>query len=397
MKNEMNLDEFYRIIGETVPPKRRITDNLLHKKTVCESDIEMLNSTCNKLLEIPEKDGKKLIKTGSNTIPTDLGYEIEELKRDLLFLEKDDLSMISYLKNIHQNFDIQVNKGLEFLKDSNPQILITDRDGTVNNYCGRYLSSIQSIYNSYFISRFASGITDSIILTSAPLQNGGIIDININPSGLFHYAGSKGREYQNKKGQKHSFAISREKQDVLDLLNDRLKSLVNQDQFKIFSYIGSGLQFKFGQTTIARQDIYSSVPPQDSDNLLKTVKQIVNDIDPQNSFLRIEDTGKDIEIMLTVENESSGIKDYDKGDGVQYLDKELNLGLSKKNTLICGDTFSDLPMVKTACEQNNRTKAIFVTEDDLLIKKLSDITSNSLTVSSPDILITILYNFSKGL
>jgi hypothetical protein len=397
MKTDINLDEFYLIIRETVPVKRRIADNLYHKKTVCATDIEMLNSTYNKLLEIPEKDGKKLIKIGSNTIPTDLGYEIEELKRDLLFLEKDELSIISYLKDIHANFDIQVNKGLGFLKGSNPDILITDRDGTINNYCGRYLSSIQSIYNSYFISRFASVITDSIILTSAPLQNGGIIDININPSGLFHYAGSKGREYQNKKGQKHSFAISREKQGVLDKLNKRLKSLVNQDQFKIFSYIGSGLQFKFGQTTIARQDIYSSIPLADSENMLKTVTQIVNDIDPQSSFLRIEDTGKDIEIMLTVENGSSGIKDYDKGEGVQYLDKELNLGLNLNQSLICGDTFSDLPMVKTACKKNSQTKAIFVTEDESLVNALTDITPNSFTVSSPDVLITILYNFSKGL
>ena len=49
--------------------------------------------------------------------------------------------------------------------------LITDRDGTINNYCGRYKSSVQSAYNSIFLSRFATDCCqNSIILTAAPLQ-----------------------------------------------------------------------------------------------------------------------------------------------------------------------------------------------------------------------------------
>lgn len=397
MKTSLNLDEFYRIIGETVPVKRRIISSLYFNKPVCPTDIKMLNDTYDKLIKIPETDKKKLINIGSNTIPTDLGYETEELKRDLLFLEKGESFIISYLEKLYDNFDIQVKKGLEILGDSKPDIFITDRDGTINNYCGRYLSSVQSIYNSWFISRFASIVANNIILTSAPLDNGGITDININPDGLFHYAGSKGREYLDKRGQRHSFAIPREKQDKLDTLNKRLKCLLEQKEFEIFSYIGSGLQLKFGQTTIARQDINLSIPPSDSKHWLETVQKTVNEIDPESSFLKTEDTGKDIEIILTVDSESNGIKDYDKGDGIRYLDKELNLDLKHKHTLVCGDTFSDLPMVKAAFEKNSSTKAIFVTEDNSLVQALSDITSNSFTVKSPDILITILFNFSKGL
>lgn len=397
MKTSLNLDEFYRIIGETVPVKRRIINNLYFNKPVCPTDIEMLNDTYDKLMEIPETDKKKLINIGSKTIPTDLGYETEELKRDLLFLKKGESFITSYLEKQYDNFNIQVKEGLEFLCDSKPDIFITDRDGTINNYCGRYLSSVQSVYNSWYISRFASIVSNSVILTSAPLDNGGITDININPDGLFHYAASKGREYLNKRGQRHSFAIPREKQEKLDILNKRLKSLLGQKEFEIFSYIGSGLQFKFGQTTIARQDINLSIPPSDSEHWLETVQKTVNEIDPQGSFLKIEDTGKDIEIILTVDSESNGIKDYDKGDGIRYLDKELNLDLKHKHTLVCGDTFSDLPMVKAAFKKNSSTKAIFVTEDNSLVHALSDITSNSLTVTSPDILITILFNFSKGL
>ena len=49
--------------------------------------------------------------------------------------------------------------------------LITDRDGTINNYCDRYKSSIQSAYNSIFLTSFCrTNCTNAVILSAAPLQ-----------------------------------------------------------------------------------------------------------------------------------------------------------------------------------------------------------------------------------
>lgn len=64
-------------------------------------------------------------------------------------------------------------QGVEFLggEHCSFQNLITDRDGTINNYCGRYKSSIQSAYNSVFLSCFALFCcVNAAILTAAPLQ-----------------------------------------------------------------------------------------------------------------------------------------------------------------------------------------------------------------------------------
>ena len=161
------------------------------------------------------------------------------------------------------------------------------------------------------------------------------------------------------------------------------------------------LQFKFGQTTIARQDIRRTVPHDESLQMLETVKKIVRELDPERRFFRIEDTGKDIEIMLTVSagtggdgdrtaGESGDLKDFDKGNGIAFLNRELSLGMEDGGTLICGDTRSDLPMVETALRKSPDTRAIFVTEDEELKSALAAAGGETLTVSTPDILVSIL-------
>ncbi|KMQ51365.1 Trehalose-6-phosphate synthase [Chitinispirillum alkaliphilum] len=396
MTKTISLHEFYSIIQSTLPARRHLTRNILSASEPRQENLDTLKAAYYKLDSIPEENGKRMLTVNSRKISTDLGYETEELKRDILFIEKGEGALYEYLSDCHHNFTSQVENGLEFLKGRNVRTFITDRDGTVNNYCGRYLSSIQSVYNSVFISRFSHRTAESVILTAAPLDDVGIVDISVNPEGLFTYAGSKGREYLTKKGERLSFPIESDKQSALDKLNAELNKLVSTEGYEIFSYIGSGFQPKFGQTTLARQDIYSSVDNEKSLTLLKKVQEIISKLDPSGNIFRIEDTGKDIEIILTIEVEGTSAKDYDKGDGVSYLDKEIPLNLEKGTPLICGDTRSDLPMVEAAMKKNNQTRAIFVTEDRNLTDTLESLCSNSITVSSPDVLITILDKFSKG-
>lgn len=89
---------------------------------------------------------------------------------------------------------------------------MSDRDGTVNNYCGRYLSSVQSVYNSVFLTRYAvKKVTNGTILTSAPMENMGLVDIaTTSREGVFIYAGSKGRECRTKTFERMQDDISPE-------------------------------------------------------------------------------------------------------------------------------------------------------------------------------------------
>jgi hydroxymethylpyrimidine pyrophosphatase-like HAD family hydrolase len=293
------------------------------------------------------------------------------------------------LSDLYPDFDDQVQAGRDLLHGVGFNCFITDRDGTINNYCARYLTSIQSIYNSLFLTRFArSKARQPVILTSAPLD--GLIDISVNPQGEIYYAASKGRECLDLGGRIRRLPISEEKQTAINVLNEQLVKLTGRPEYEKFTLIGSGLQFKFGQSTVARQDIGRSIPQAESEAFARVLESLVAGLDPDERNFRIEDTGLDVEIILTVETSGDGLKDFDKGDGVKFLNGELSLGMSRGPHLVCGDTGSDVPMLEAALELAPDTRAVYVTKNEDLKKRVLGLTDAALIVPEPDILVTIL-------
>jgi hypothetical protein len=393
------LQQFYDLMNTSREIRESIVSFILTDRCITPSYIDQLYYILDTLENIPEVKGKRVLFTaGGKAVYMDLTYEIEELKKDLFFLGHNEDEFYSYLEGFHEGFDREVTSGINYLKDTRFRNFITDRDGTINNYCGRYRSSVQSLYNALFLISFANGSTkNTVILTSAPLENGGLLNISIDTENIFIFAGSKGREYMNTTGVIGRFPIEEEKQKKLNNLNNKLLTLIKNREYEIFSLIGSGLQFKFGQTTIARQDIYNSIPEKESENFLSTVTAVVNETDPEGKYFRIQDTGRDIEIALTVESENGSemLRDFDKGDGVQYLDGVLGLGVKTGPNLICGDTRSDLPMVTYSSERTESTFTVFVTEDQDLREEVLGLGVRSFFVRSPDVLVTILNLLGK--
>ena len=390
------LQQFYTLMEGTKKAREKCVQQYLQNQSISSELITSLTEALEALEAIPQKEGKySLLLSKTKTIFLDLSYEIGELKKDLLYLKHSPKTFYEYLSSIHSQFANQVQEGEKVLKGISWGNFITDRDGTINNYCGRYKSSIQSIYNSIFLTSFAQKCADhSVILTSAPLDKGGLVDISINPKQVFIYAGSKGREYLDSKGKRNQLSINKEEKNKLKTLNTMLTNLIAQPQYELFSLIGSGLQFKFGQTTISRQDIYHSIPAEESALFFEKVNNIVNEIDPEKEFFRLEDTGLDIEILLTMKRGERS-KAFDKGDGVSFLNQELQLGLEKGPNLICGDTKSDVSMVAASMEKTPNTWGVFVTKDPSLQQEVKKICPQSLFVSEPDVLISILNNLSN--
>jgi len=120
------------------------------------------------------------------------------------------------------------------------------------------------------------------------------------------------------------------------------------------------------------------------------IKDIVRELDPVEDNFRVEDTGLDIEIILTVSHQKAGLKDFDKADAINYLDKELNLHMEKGPHLICGDTGSDIPMLETAMARTKDSWSIFVTKTPELADRVKAVCPDAITVPEPDMLITIL-------
>ncbi len=392
-----NLSEFVELMKKTVNTRKTLVNRYFFYKTVDSIHLQKLKSTLETLKQIPNQNGFKLLYIDDErTIITNMDYEIGELKKDICFFESGEQELTKVFEQDYENYNQQVKEGVDFLSDIVFRNFITDRDGTVNNYCGRYSTSVQSAYNSIYLSRYAANfVRNAIILTSAPLITNGLKEISVNPENIFNYAGSKGREYLDKNGNTGHLAIEPEKQQMLDKLNNALEDLTKKPYYHNFTLIGSGLQLKFGQTTIARQDINESIEKGKSESFLKEVKKLVDQIDPEKKYFRIEDTGLDIEIILTIEDQdNNSIKDFDKGDGINFLNDSLKLNLHKGPNLICGDTNSDIPMVRDAMEHSENTCTIFVTEDKNLKDKVVSECPNSFFVDKPDILISILNNKS---
>ncbi len=365
----------------------QVVEGIFKGRPIDPAPREGLKEALALLENIPRKnDEPVLFLDEGRRIGVDLTYEIIELRKDIVYLEKGEAELIGYLETLHSGLRERVDQAVEKLRGLQFNCFITDRDGTINNYCGRYRSSIQSAYNSTFLTRFARNRTlHSIIVTSAPLEAPGILDVSVDPKRAMIYAASKGREFIDLSGKRRTHPIDQEKQKILDGLNERLGQLVKEPAFERFSLIGSGLQIKFGQTTIARQDISGSIPEAESESFLKKIETLVSEMDPQQDHFRIEDTGLDIEIHLATEDSH-----FDKGDAVKYLEKELNLEMAKGPHLICGDTSSDVPMVEASMARSRNTWAIFVTRDAGLSERVKSTSANSLVVPEPDMLVAIL-------
>lgn len=369
-----------------------IVKNIFSARVINLRSIESLKNARRSLEDVYFRDYETSIIhiDDIHSINVDLSYEIRELKKDTYYLEHGEDYFIDYISKLYNKFDQHVRKGLEFLDNLHFNCFITDRDGTTNNYCGHYRSSIQPVYNAIFLSRFASLCTDNpIFITSAPLKNFGIIDVSVNPDNVFIYAGSKGREFLDLDLTEHRAFIEPFKQVKFDELAAKVSELEKNPDFEKFFYVGSGLQLKFGQLTIARQDVTNSIDEEESLTLLRNVTNIVQEIDPGGSVFRIIDTGKDIEVILTIDGQN-GTKDFDKGDGLKFIDNRINLRLDRGPHLVCGDTASDIPMLEAVLEYTDDVYAIFVTKDAELAKKVVQLCPNTLIVPSPDILLTIL-------
>jgi hypothetical protein len=351
-----------------------------------------LDQALKSLRAVPRENGLYRLEHDGRPVQLELRYETDELERDILYLRGGEKALLEHLGNRQPSFSEEVERTVGFLTGTKFNNFITDRDGTVNNYCGRYRSSIQSAYNAVFLYRFARHMEYAVLLTSAPLKNIGLVDISVMPSGHLLYAGSKGREFIDKEGRYRTFPIDPDKESMLNKLNAQLENLLAQPEYQVYSLIGSGLQFKFGQTTVARQDINHSIPDQQSNMFLGVVRSLVRDLDPDSTFFRIEDTGMDIEIILTISDDSSGqesIRDFDKGDGIRFLDRELGMELGRYPSLVCGDTRSDIQMVRASLAANrDMTWSIFVSDDEQVRTTLNRECPNIVFVSSPDVLVS---------
>lgn len=396
---QTTLAEFYALMQATVPARRTLVESALNTSKPGTPEIDVLHKAVDHLRSLPLRDGLPVLAlTHDSELTVDLGYEIGELERDITFFESGEDALLGLIDREEPGFAKKAHSLAETLKDSQFGIWFTDRDGTVNNYCGRYLSSVQSAYNAVFLTRFARSLSGpAVVLTSAPLDKGGLIDISTGPARDFINAGSKGREFVGPDAIRQSLPIAPAQQALIDNLNRELENLLQQPEFRKFALIGSGFQRKFGQTTVARQDISGAIDKGESNDFLDIIRKTVANVDPSGTNLTIEDTGKDIEIIATIAtDQSTASRDFDKGDGIRFLRGRLGIAKLDKPCLVCGDTGSDIPMLRACAALYTETTGILVTQDASLRQRATATGVSVHFADSPDVLVCALNELSQN-
>jgi hydroxymethylpyrimidine pyrophosphatase-like HAD family hydrolase len=390
------LTGFYESMQFLHKVRKSILNAILNSESIKIKDLISLERIKLQLEHIPLKNKLYTLKSSQEQdIFLELDYEMGEIKKDGIFLKLGPNALKDYLCRIHPNYLEEVDEGLKFLEQFKFDHFVTDRDGTVSNYCGRYRSSIQSIHNALCLSEFSKAVDGkSIILTSAPLFKHGLEEVSILPQEDYILSGSKGREILIH-NEKHYFPLAKEEKDKLQELEIEIQQLLKEENYSVFKHIGSGFQQKFGQITLARQDKNHSITAEKSEKLKKNVENIIKIIDPEETFFGLEDTGYDLEIMLKVRSQNDSLQEFDKGHGLKFIIKQLNEHINNRTILICGDTASDVPMLRAAKELGAKVVCVFVTEDENLQKMVSSVCKHCHFVSSPDILIYMLYKYAE--
>jgi hypothetical protein len=421
------LSDFYELMAQTATIRRDLVNYYLID-VAKPSRLEALRKARSRLAEAPTDDQGRLLLSDEqgHRIPVNADYELLELDKDLTFFGEGEAAFASYLGSIHPRFGEETKELVDFLRRAGAadggakqpaakgagrgrsphpfSFFITDRDGTVNNYCARYRSSVQSAYNAVFLSRFASTLAERpIILTSAPLQDIGIVDLSVMPENTYVLAGSKGREYRDISGERRADELAEREREQLAELNRRLKELLDREENRVFGFIGSSLQKKHGETTVARQDVNSSIPAEESERFRREVEEIVEELnDGDAASFHIDDTGKDLEIILQsgagggTGTSAAQARHFDKGDGVAFLAGRLGRRLAGTQLLICGDTSSDVPMVRRAVEAGAEVSTVFVTSDSELQHAVRETGARAHFASTPDVLVAALDLAAKG-
>jgi hypothetical protein len=373
-KEIKTINQFRKTIVYSKKIKKRIVKNILSNKKILKKDILALEKILKLFEKIETKKGKRVLKDDfGKKVFFGMDYEILELKKDIAYLKKGEDGLFEIMRKNIKNFDKQVSKLQKFVSSKKINVVVADRDGTINNYGERYWSSIQSVYNAVFLSR-AFKKKKIIILSSAPLKE--MKEVTIMPINSIILAGSKAREiFFNNKIIK--YPIKRKDVNLISKIGKNIHELITQKKYVVFSHIGSGFQWKRGEITIARQDVSGSINKNFSKEFFKKIKEIVkkNDIEKRISIM---DTGLDIEIVL-----KSKEKAFDKGDGIIFSSSKTRLFQTKGKILVCGDTKADVAMVKTI---GKKAVPVFVGNKNNFGNELK----KAHFVSNPDILVTAL-------
>uniref|UniRef100_A0A915PXY7 Trehalose-6-phosphate phosphatase helical bundle domain-containing protein n=1 Tax=Setaria digitata TaxID=48799 RepID=A0A915PXY7_9BILA len=410
--NVQTVDEFKNLMYKMQETRRTIVVALLNERDLKKDDVALLRQAYERLTDSQTHSFQREMCTLTTKLSLNIRDETRGLEKDLKYLETlsqireeepslswpvvmSRIDLISILADYHpegkETFMKEYKEAVKFLRtfigsemtNGKKPIFVTDWDGTMKDYCSQYATNLQPIYSAIGMVRFADRFTRiSAVLTAGPLRGPGILDLTAMPiDGPVMFSGSWGREWWlSGKRVVHEDGITDEGFNALQRLDDEMKDLLHSSDYAPFALVGSGVQRKVDRLTLGVQTVCHHIASELSNKYQMAVKERVHRVDPNSQA----------ELEVEVVAHSSGII-WNKADGVDRLIKSLGDSLKTPGkVLICGDTPSDLPMVRQAAKQNPEgVMAIFVGAKIPLREEVKQVVGDDnrcCFVSCPDII-----------
>ena len=129
IKNIRNLHQFYYLMFSTRGIRDKIAGLYFENRNIPPELTNSLKAALNALENIPKTNGKQILSLNDDkTILLNMSYEIEELKKDIYFIEHSQKEFYLYLEKLHTDFFKQIHEGEKLLKGIHFNNFITDRD-----------------------------------------------------------------------------------------------------------------------------------------------------------------------------------------------------------------------------------------------------------------------------
>ena len=320
----------------------------------------------------------------------DLDEEIRQIENDGVYLEDGRETLVKRLAKHRSGLRDAIRRGLKILAGETFNAFICDCDALFRAPRQRVVTAYQPAWNAVAACRFAMARCRKPVLWSeAPLTGPGILARAAVPPQTFAYAASLGREWQDADGAQGLAPLSPEKTALLDAINERLAALMADPAWLAFAYVGAGLQFRRGETSITRQDQANSIEEDASLALLEHVHDVIDAVDPERLHFRVDDDGHDLTVTPTAAKRDLW-NDFSPAEGLRNLDAALDLNLAKGPHLVCCAGHQGVALLAAMAEFTTDLRAILVTDRDDLARRAAEICPRLALARHPDTVAAML-------
>ncbi|WP_300156173.1 hypothetical protein [Solidesulfovibrio sp.] len=380
-----SLDDLAALMAASAELRRQAAAAILAGKPVAAQVIAGLAEIRDALDAAVDRDGMAQLAAGDDQAARlDLSEETAELENDVLYLEEGREALLKHVGKRRKGLRDAVRDALRALALHGVETLLCQSDALFRAPGQRFVTAVQPAWNAVALGRYAAArAARTVLWSAAPLSGPGLADLRALPRRACALAGSGGRQILDAEGRESAWPMPLAKASLLESINARLAMLLADPEWRAFAFMGSGLQFRRGETVVARQDDRETVGEDLSRSLLEHIHDIVDAVDPEREHFRVEDDGRDVVVTPTTNAADAG-GNFSAGDGLRALEQALGTNLAQGPHLLCCAGADGIELLEALLERTEDVACLFVGDREDLGRKARELCPRTALAGHPD-------------